>query len=140
VTGRQARVTALRVVGAVMATAGAVAVLGGAALVAADLSSHTDEWDGLMVFFGMMLAVPGLMLVLAGVTVTRSARRGTATSALVTGVVGGLTVIVAANQGDAFGLGLTTPLLVVGLVLVAVAAACGRAREQPIDSPGGISR
>jgi hypothetical protein len=138
-TGRGGRVAALRLAGVLMATAGGLAALGGAALVAGDLSTHTDEWDGLAAGLGLMVGVPGLVLVLAGIAVARSANRSTTTSAAITGVVGLVTVIVAANDGDAFGLTLMTPLLVTGLVLIAVAAACGRTGE-PIDSPGGSSR
>jgi peptidoglycan/LPS O-acetylase OafA/YrhL len=129
VTGRRARVVTLRVTGVVLAVIGGVAALAGAALIAADLADRTDEWDGIWIFFGILVAVPGSLLVLAGVTVARTARRDTLTPAVVTGVVGVVTVVIAGNNGHSLGLGLTTPMLVSGLLLIVVAAVCGRARD-----------
>ena len=104
------------------------AALGMGLLVGVDLSAQGEDWDGLGILFGSMLAVPGLVVsALAWLALRRARRRsgGGRGTAVVLGVL--LVVPVLFAPG--------TPLLlvpmVVGIGLVGVAVLGGRSAGRP---------
>lgn len=115
---------ALQVVLVVTVLCGAaVAVLGGY-LVLADLADGHDTWHGLGIVLGLFGLVPGVCAVLLAAAALRHRRTAPGRTRLLAAVLGG-TLTVSFALVSSIGSAVTVPMLLLGLVLLALAWAAG---------------
>ena len=104
----------------ILTVLGGLAVVGGLVMVVSDLVDTTDEWHGLGIAIGLILAVPGLVVgLLAGLGLHALRRRGTRGGRVHTVVLG---VLLLALLLGAPGLPALASVSIVGGLLLAVVA------------------
>jgi hypothetical protein len=111
-------------------------------LVVADLSDHSDEWDGLAAFFGAVLGGAGLLLAATGSLVVRLLRRHPRVAGAVAAALGAMVLLTGLRQGAAFGVGSLAELslLLVGLLVAVPGALVLVAARTASTRPGSPGR